>query len=372
MSHLFPFATPDMLAEHTEDTAVFASGTTYYSSWSVLPKSQLSDVHQKRRRRFEEIFEKCRQGDTICCCQLKAYSGFESTHMDPSRHNYHVLKNLLRQHDLTRNPYLRWSRQDLATALAARRIAIPDPDNNIRKVYRHALEIADTERQFPFMELPKDVRMIVYGYTLTYKTVQTSRPPLLSVCHQIREEGSPTFFRINEFNIHWERSSSKNSRQSKIRRDTLQWLEIIGPSQVKNLRHLLLQNKAPAQPYRVDLSCGDTSTWSVAVRGHDHSLPSCPRKRFQTRGAILAGMREVGAEWPLPFLISLRMTELIKSMEEAIQRTQKGMDLFADQCGHGKSVKPSIKGIEMVVRAFAAMTDTGQRRIRLEQFWATQ
>ena len=69
-------------------------------------------------------------------------------------------------------------------------------------------------------------------------------------------------------------------------------------------------------------------------------------------------MREFGAEWLLPYLTSLRMTELIKSMEEVIQRTQKGMDLFADQCGHGKSVKPSIKGIEMVFRAFAAMMDS--------------
>ena len=327
-------------------------------SWSVLPKSQLSDVHQKRRRCFEEMFEKCRQRNAICCCQLKAYPGFESTYMDPSRHNYHVLKKLLRQDDLTRNPYLRWSRQDLATALAARRIAIPDPDNNIRKVYRHALEIADTERRFPFMKLPKDVRMVVYDYALTYETVQTSRPPLLSVCHQIREEGSPTFFRINGFNIRWERSSGQESRQPKIRRDTLQWLEMIGSSQVEDLRHLLLQNKARAQPYRVDLSCGDTSTWSVAVRGHDHSLPSCPRKEFQTRGAILADMREFGAEWLLPYLTSLRMTELIKSMDEAIQRTQKGMDLFADQCGHGKSVKPSIRSYD------------GEERIRLEQFWA--
>ncbi|THV93210.1 hypothetical protein D6D25_09432, partial [Aureobasidium pullulans] len=246
--------------------------------------------------------------------------------------------------------------QRLATALAARRIAIPDPDNNIRKVYRHALEIADTERRFPFMKLPKDVRMVVYDYALTYETVQTSRPPVLSVCHQIRE-GSPTFFRINEFNIRWERSSGQESRQPKICRDTLPWLEMIGSSQVENLRHLLLHNKARAQPYRVDLSCGDTSTWSVAGRGHDHSLPSCPRKEFQTRGAILANMREFGAEWLLPYLTSLRMTELIKSMEEAIQRTQKGMDLFADQCGHGKSGKPSIKCTEMVVRAFAAMME---------------
>ncbi|THW24701.1 hypothetical protein D6D23_05041 [Aureobasidium pullulans] len=166
----------------------------------------------------------------------------------------------------------------------------------------------------------------------------------------IREEGSPTFFRIDDFNIRWERSSG-------IRRDTLQWLEMIGPSQVENLRHLLLQNKARAQPYRVDLSCGDTSTWSVAVRGHDHSLSSCPRKKFQTRRAIVADMREFGAQCLLPFLTSLRMMKFIKSLEEAIQRTQKGMDLFADQCGHGKSVKPSIKGIEMVVRAFAAMME---------------
>ncbi|THY52256.1 hypothetical protein D6C98_05350 [Aureobasidium pullulans] len=335
MSHLFPFATPDMLAEHTEDTAVFASGTTYYSSQSVVFGSLLSDAHQKRRRRFEEIFEKCGKRDTICCCQLKAYPGFESTHMDPSRHNYHVLKKLLRQDDLTRNPYLRWSRQDLATALAARRIAIPDPDNNIRKVYRHALEVADTERRFPFMELSFDVRMIVYGYALTYETVQTSRPSLLSVCRQIREEGSPTFFR---------------------------WLEMIGPSQVENLRNLLLQNKGPTQPYRVDLSRGDTSMWSIAVRGHDHSHPSCCQKKIQTRESILADTRGVGAEWLLPIMISLEMAELsfrgtIKSMEEAIERTQKGMNLFADKCGHGKSVKPTIEGIEMVVRAFAAMME---------------
>ncbi|THY97099.1 hypothetical protein D6C93_04574 [Aureobasidium pullulans] len=362
MSHLFPFATPDMLAEHTEDTAVFASGTTYYSSQSVVFGSLLSDAHQKRRRRFEEIFEKCGKRDTICCCQLKAYPGFESTHMDPSRHNYHVLKKLLRQDDLTRNPYLRWSRQDLATALAARRIAIPDPDNNIRKVYRHALEVADTERRFPFMELSFDVRMIVYGYALTYETVQTSRPSLLSVCRQIREEGSPTFFRVNDFHIHRESSGSKDILQSKIRRDTLQWLEMIGPSQVENLRNLLLQNKGPTQPYRVDLSRGDTSMWSIAVRGHDHSLPSCCQKKIQTRESILADTRGVGAEWLLPIMISLEMAELsfmgtIKSMEEAIERTQKGMNLFADKCGHGKSVKPTIEGIEMVVRAFAAMME---------------
>lgn len=278
--------------------------------------------------------------------------------MNPNHHNRHILERLLRNDDLARNPYLKWSKQDLATAPTARRIPFPNEDNDVSAAYRHALEVADTERQFPFMELPKDIRMIVYGYALTYEMVQTSRPSLLSVCRQIREEGSPTFFRVDDFRIHWETSGRKDSFQPKIRRDTLQWLGIIGPSQVENLHHLLLQNKAPAQPYRVDLSCGDTSKWSVAVRGPDHSLPSCPRKEFRTRGAMLADMRENGAEWLLPVLFPLQITKFIKSMEEAIQRTQKGMDLFADHCGHGKSVKPSIKGIEMVVRAFAAMMDS--------------
>ncbi|THY08750.1 hypothetical protein D6D01_09603 [Aureobasidium pullulans] len=346
-----------MLAGNTEDTAVLASGTTQYSSQSVDLRSGLSDHHQELRRCFEEVFEKCRKRGSICCCQLKVHIESGSMQMEPNPHNHHILERLLRNDDLARNPYLKWSKQDLATALTARRIPFPNEDNDVSAAYRHALEVADTERQFPFMELPEDVRMIVYGYALTYETVQTSRPSLLSVCRQIREEGSPTFFRVNDFRIHWEPSGSKDSLHPKIRRDTLQWLEMIGPSQVENLRHLLLQNKAPAQPYRVDLSCGDTSKWSVAVRGHDHSLPSCPRKEFQTRGAMLADMREHGAEWLLPVLTSLQTTEFIEWMEEAIQRTQKGKDLFADHCGHGKIVKPNIKGIEMVVRAFATMVD---------------
>lgn len=56
-----------------------------------------------------------------------------------------------------------------------------------------------TRTPLEFMDLPKEIRMMIYRYALRRRSVKNSVPALLSVNRQIREEASPTFYRINRF-----------------------------------------------------------------------------------------------------------------------------------------------------------------------------
>ena len=68
---------------------------------------------------------------------------------------------------------------------------------------RIALEEADDRRNFHFMQLPKEVRFMVYEAALSVEDVfvvrGSSKPALLSVSKQAQQEASGIFFRVNRF-----------------------------------------------------------------------------------------------------------------------------------------------------------------------------
>lgn len=103
-------------------------------------------------------------------------------------------------------PYLKWSRQVCLDALSSRGIVLDDPESMSRYDCRAALEEADKDASFRFMDLPREVRDDIYGYALhqpsVIKRVATTTPALLQVSSQVRKESQPVYLSINRFQLH--------------------------------------------------------------------------------------------------------------------------------------------------------------------------
>lgn len=68
----------------------------------------------------------------------------------------------MRADDCAMNNYLTWSRREIVNALKQRQILIPGIESISRTHCRIALEEADDRRSFQLMQLPKEVRLMVY------------------------------------------------------------------------------------------------------------------------------------------------------------------------------------------------------------------
>lgn len=109
----------------------------------------------------------------------------------------------MRADDCAMNNYLAWSRREIMNALIQRRILIPGIESMSRTHCRIALEEADDRRSFHLMQLPKEVRLMVYEAALSaeddFVVRGSSKPALLSVSKQVQQEASEIFFRVNRF-----------------------------------------------------------------------------------------------------------------------------------------------------------------------------
>lgn len=167
-----------------------------------------SETQRENRVAFEDLYFECLGRDSICRKDLRAFglsSYSQVTGSRPNSRNRHRLRRHLRPDDIARDPYLNWSKQDLMIALNQRKAALPKGGSTSRFHCCMALEKADRERQFRFLDLPKDIRMLVYEHALLQQGSVPTRgglPPLLCTSKQVRQEADATFFRINRFSIH--------------------------------------------------------------------------------------------------------------------------------------------------------------------------
>lgn len=329
--------------------------------------SVLSEKRRRSREQFKDLFMICRKRG-ICCCQLKTSTTFDYTGLNPNSRNYQKLKRILRHDDVVRNPYLTWSKQDLGAALAARRIPVPD-EKNTRLAYRRALEVADDARQFPFLLLPKDIRLIVYEYAFSIEKAHLSRSPLLSSCRKVREEGSPIFFRNKRFRLGLalDIQQRKTVTLPEFDHKTKHWLSVIGAEQVKKIRYITLEHSG--NEYHIDLSDCNANNWCFSDTSK-HSDTLCRQKEFMTlKESFLKAqattptdllLRAPWLKWSpegLEYLIG-RSVELSRT---ACRYAQEGMDSFAEMCGQGKSVETTVDGLGIVVGAFVVMGEAYKR-----------
>ncbi|KAG9589343.1 hypothetical protein KCU77_g6726, partial [Aureobasidium melanogenum] len=138
--------------------------------------------------------------------------------------------------------FRKWCKNMIAS-LKQRGITIPRPRN--KAAYALALQSADAIRTFTFMDLPQEIRLMVYEEALRFDeepyTNKPSglkpaiKPALLQTCRQIREEATPIFYRINRFVLRFGRGNSVTCYR------TLSWMRrYVGAADLENLRYITL------------------------------------------------------------------------------------------------------------------------------------
>jgi hypothetical protein len=332
----------------------------------------LSKNQRKTRLKFEKLFRDCFTRPSICSGELgdadeKSVALY--TALVPSRKTVKRLQRLLRRDNESRNPYLKWSREDCLTALSSRGIVLHEPDSMTRFECRIALEDADKNISFPFMALPREIRTMVYKHALHkpgfIKRAATVTPALLHTSKQVRKESQPVFLSINRFQL---RTYSRtiptridgmlvvHRRSFLILEDSI-WLCHIGSANVAKLRYVTITVRGDSihwpDALHLDLACPDVSKWTRTLpcgcgEGHELVQDSLGKflkyyARIVKESAAEAENATIEPEWwaTRARWIAGRNEDLQKGVLDA----QKRMSPFNKHCGEGKGVAPTVGGL---------------------------
>lgn len=252
---------------------------------------------------------------------------------------------------MLRNPYLSWSNENLIASLKQRGITLPRPRN--KAAYALALQSADAIRTFTFMNLPQEIRLMVYEETLRFDeepyTNKPSglkpaiKPALLQTCRQIREEATPIFYRINRFVLRFGRGNSVTSYR------TLSWMRrYVGAADLEKLRYISLSRFHRHWSYhiRIDLNCRDPLRWTLHSRHHSRHSCSCKNYHLQPQEVTFMQARLPGRHCALvnPFQnASLVATHLAAA--------HKAIDKLWEECGGNGRIRPSCAGLFDFIQA---------------------
>ncbi|KAG2164717.1 hypothetical protein JADG_004456 [Aureobasidium aubasidani] len=284
------------------------------------------------------------------------------TQLYPGRHSTQRLARALREDDCSNNPYLKWSRLDILPALQNRQIAISEADSESRWKRRLALELADKTATFHFLELPKEVRMLVYEQALLHQGVfkpdSHTPPALLQINQQVRQESREIFFSINCFRLRTRRciirrfdKTAKTQQTVRLHPYDLEWLQMIGSENVVRLRRLSFITRLGingGKGIQLDLSLPDVSRWAQPLK--------CGCRECQTKAPWTVGQQIEKSDKEKKWLDSCCSNPEIlilytKALEEEIRTrdsAQMAMNGFGERYGKGKSVKPTIEGLELL------------------------
>ncbi|THX46021.1 hypothetical protein D6D08_10327 [Aureobasidium pullulans] len=281
-----------------------------------------------RERAIQETFERnfleCLQRPSICREELKLSSLSYTqdfgivTQLYPGRRSTQRLARALREDDCSNNPYLKWSRRDILSALQNRQIAISEPDSESRCKCRLALKVADKTATFHFLELPKEVRMLVYEQALLHQGVfkhdSHAPPALLQINQQVRQESREIFFSINCFRLRTRRCIIRRSDKTAKTHQT---------------------TKAP---------------WTVGQQ-----IEKSDKKKKWLDSCC--------SNPEILILYTKALEEEIRTRDSA----QMAMNGFGERYGKGKSVKPTIEGLELlggcIMQNFGHVDESLEKRL---------
>ncbi|KAH0360131.1 hypothetical protein KCU65_g9575, partial [Aureobasidium melanogenum] len=227
---------------------------------------------------------------------------------------------------------------------------------------------ASRTRSLRFPDLPKEIRTMIYRYALRRRSVENSFPALLAVNRQMREEASPTFYHENRFLLNLQPQPHTESVELGFDGKTHEWLALIGPKHVTNLRRVVFTFPGSElyhfeyNEHHINLSRRDAGPWKFTinlnsekvVRSLQGDLDEADDKFYYTETADF--LRFLGA--PVSdALVNHFMQKAIRRYTNTLRRCQRVMDQFSDLCGEGKLVKPTIEGLEMIGRGLLAVEE---------------
>lgn len=300
-----------------------------------------------------------------------------------------------------KNPYLGWSRQVCLAALASRGIVLHDPDTISRSDCRTALEEADKNASFRFMDLPREMRDNIYEYALPERTVvkrvATATPALLQASPQICEESQQIYVAVNTIQLRTryrlqderERDTLPAYFQYGLHREDHDWLLHIGTENVAKIRHIVVSTRGDGLNWpgavHIDLTSTKASTWGFTSScGCDECEKQGPNSlgKWEEFCSMKAEKLEAEADRldfeamqliataaqndePRPEINYLeimmayasadRAADRVKVVRNAIVRGQRRLDLINKHCGTGKTVAPTIQALTLLANAAHAM-----------------
>ncbi|KAI5201288.1 hypothetical protein AUEXF2481DRAFT_3873 [Aureobasidium subglaciale EXF-2481] len=337
----------------------------------------LSDKQRVKRTKFETLFLECLSRDSICSTKLKMEhnkSGSAKTDLRPNPKSVRMLTRLLRQDDCTMNPHLTWSRHEVMAALKQRQLSITGLETKSRFACRINLQAADERRTFRFMDLPKEVRMLIYEDAVLKEVdwvVQGSpKPALLSVSRQAQQEASAAFFRVNRFQLRicgqglsdMPLSLSDHIPPSLgLYKAELQWFTVMGANNLAKVRHLSFISRFSltrlGQKTELDLLCLKAATCPTIVGTACSCGKGCGfRTRLYLGEEVASQYKQLENAKSIEYVfMSPEMTQdairQIESLKMRIANLQEAMEEFGRLCGTHKRVKPSAEGLVLLARA---------------------
>jgi hypothetical protein len=173
------------------------------------------------------------------------------------------------------------------------------------------------------------------------------------VSHRVRQEASPVFFQINEFELRVKYHDMRFGDRlgpTRLAGKELRWPREVGSANVARIRNLSFVEKhvADIHPTHLDLSHLQASQYA-RVRRRD---AMCGEYNVSTRTMIAAELEShlkavtnPLSQWP-PGLVSW--------LQAHVKRTDKTSRISrtpAVLCGSGKDVRPTILGIDLLASA---------------------
>ncbi|THW96062.1 hypothetical protein D6D17_07471 [Aureobasidium pullulans] len=303
-------------------------------------KSSLSELGSYIRARIKE----CESRRSICHCLYKDYDVREldgetlikvtwgrpskdtPSEEEITRHKRacNKLYKLLRKDSLTRHPYLTWNNDDLKACLRQRGITIPRP--YVKANYVKALMRKDKAHTFRFMDLPMELRYMIYNMALSSTRKNQADP--------IRQEGSAIFYRINRFFLCYQKDEVL-----RFDPEYLQWmLDHVGTENLENLRYVTLVAFRPRHKKRfvidIDLHCRDPRKWIVRKISKNKHICSC--KYFvngESRPILSQSVREDSLS---------ASPELVNA---SIRTANEAIDKLWETCGDGGKLRLTVAAL---------------------------
>lgn len=320
-----------------------------------------------------------------CCARLSICKGLLGdaivkcftiyTTLLPSSKSVTKLQRLLRWHNEEDSPYLKWSRQVCLDALLSRGVVLDDPASMSRFHCRAALEEADKNGSFRFMDLPREIRDDIYSYALhqpgVIKRAATTTPALLQTSAQVRQEAQQVYLSINRFQLH-ARFRIQARRQENnflthyaygLSREDYDWLVHIGSKNVAKICYIAITTLDDSFDWpdslHLDLKCSDVGKW---MRFHSCQHDGCEDGDQQTMDewaeSCSINARKLAAEAENDDVDpeesaakAVRAAKRATDLQACLEKAQLRMNIFNMHCGKGKTVAPTIEGLTLLANA---------------------